>query len=325
VYPHCTNLVYTLPWGSIDNCKQNDPAYYYQSSVPISSGVVFNGTFIFLQNNSVRELSVISSYPSNACPCKNNNPHCETSIVNHQIYPGEKLIFPVVAVGQRNGTASAIIRSYVQSGDTLGELQEYQSVYPHCTNLVYTLPWTPTLRAEILLYIEGPCSMGSNPLTISLELLPCTIGFSLSKERLCECEPRLQVYTKICNITERSVQHKGDFWVGYSNESGALILHPHCPFDYCKPGTYKFTFSNTDEQCEHNRSGLLCGRCKQGLSLTFATSQCSECSDIHLLLLVAFASQFHLNYFLVLLDLAYQRNVCVNVSQGFRCTQKSVI
>ena len=107
---------------------------------------------------------------------------------------------------------------------------------------------------------------------------------------MCECEPRLQAYTSSCNITDRSVQHKGDFWVGYNNESEGLILHPHCPLDYCKSGSVKFTFNETDKQCKHNRSGLLCGRCKHGLSLTFATSECTECSsDINLLLLLVFA------------------------------------
>ena len=218
------------------------------------------------------------------------SPRCETSVVKRQVYPGETMTLPVVAVGQRNGTAPAVIRSYVQNSDKLGQLQESQSVYKYCTNLLYTLPWSSALTVKLLLHVEGPCSKEGNPLRVSFEILPCPIGFNLSKEHVCECEPRLQAYTSSCNVTHRSVQHKGDFWVGYSNESEGLILHPHCPFDYCKSGSVKFTFNETDKQCKHNRSGLLCGRCKQGLSLTFATSQCTECSsDINLLLMLVFA------------------------------------
>ena len=247
-----------------------------------------NKAFIFVQNSS--GFSAVSSFPFKVCPCQHNYPDCETSVIKRQVYPGEKIALPVVAIGQRNGTAAAVIRSYVQSDDILGELQESQSVNQHCTNLFYTVPWSSTLKQEILLYVEGLCSKEENSLRVSFELLPCPVGFNLSKERVCECEPRLQVYTNSCNITDRSVQHKGDFWVGYSNESEGLILHPHCPFDYCKSESVKFTFNDTDKQCKHNRSGLLCGRCKQGFSLTFATSQCTECSsDINLLLLLAFA------------------------------------
>ena len=266
----------SLYGGLIDNCKLVH-SYMY----------VFNKVFSFTQNSS--DFSAVSSFPFKVCPCQNNHPDCETSVVKRQVYPGEKITLPVVAVGQRNGTALAVIRSYVQS-DKLGQLQESQSVNQHCTNLFYTVPWASTLKQEILLYVEGQCSKEGNSLRVYLKLLPCPIGFSLSKERVCECEPRLQPYTHSCNITEQSVQHNGDFWVGYSNESEGLILHPHCPFDYCKSGNVKFIFNDTDKQCKHNRSGLLCGRCKQGLSLTFATSQCTECSsDINLLLLLAFA------------------------------------
>ena len=275
--------------GSVETCKLTDPLY---SLNEVPTAWVFSATFIFAQNSS--DLSVVASSPFNVCPCKNNHPDCEISVINRQVYPGEKITLPVVAVGQRNGTAPAIIRSYVQSGEKLGELQESQSVSQHCTNLFYTVPWSAACAVELLLYVEGSCSknalMEGNHLRVSLELLSCPIGFNLSKERVCECEPRLQVYTNSCNITDRSVLHSGDFWVGCSNESGGLILYPHCPLDYCMSGGVKFTFNETDKQCKHNRSGLLCGRCKQGLSLTFATSQCTECSsDINLLLLLAFA------------------------------------
>ena len=271
--------------GLIDSCKLNKPQY---SSYWISTGRMFNKIFFFMKNSS--DFSVVSSHPFKVCTCQNNYPDCETSVIKRQVYPGEQLTLPVVAVGQRNGTVPAAIRSYVQNGNKLGQLQESQSIYKYCTNLLYTLPWSSALTVKLLLHVEGPCSREGNPLRVSFELLPCPIGFNLSKERVCECEPRLQVYTNSCNITDRSIQHKGDFWVGYSNESEGLILHPHCPFDYCKSGSVKFTFNETDKQCKHNRSGLLCGKCKQGLSLTFATSQCTECSsDINLLLLFVFA------------------------------------
>ena len=46
---------------------------------------------------------------------------------------------------------------------------------------------------------------------------------------------------------------------------------------------------NPDEQCSFNRSGLLCGKCKEGLSLVLGSSQCKECSNNYLALLIPFA------------------------------------
>ena len=125
----------------------------------------------------------------------------------------------------------------------------------------------------LILYADGPCGYFLN---ISLQFLLCPPGFSMNlSERICGCEPRLQKYTIRCNITERTLTREGELWVGYDNYSQALILHPHCPFDYCRPATYHISLqlSNSDLQCENGRSGFLCGECKSGLSLALGSSK----------------------------------------------------
>jgi len=59
--------------------------------------------------------------------------------------------------------------------------------------------------------------------------------------------------------------------------------------DYCVNDTVVFPLNDTDKQCAYNRSGLLCGACKKGYSLVLGTSQCWKCTNIYLLLLIAFA------------------------------------
>ena len=77
-------------------------------------------------------------------------------------------------------------------------------------------------------------------------------------------------------------------WIGYDQSHG-LILHPLCPFDYCVNDRVIFPLNNTDIQCAHNRSGLLCGRCKEGYSLVLSTSHCRKCTNYYLVLLIPFA------------------------------------
>ena len=50
-----------------------------------------------------------------------------------------------------------------------------------------------------------------------------------------------------------------------------------------------FPLNNTDIQCEYNRSGLLCGCCKEGYSLVLGTHQCRKCTNSYLGLLIPFA------------------------------------
>ena len=67
------------------------------------------------------------------------------------------------------------------------------------------------------------------------------------------------------------------------------MIHPNCPFHYCKSDDTNLSLSNQDEQCAFNHSGILCGACQQGLSLALGTSQCLKCSNTYLLLLIPFA------------------------------------
>ena len=47
--------------------------------------------------------------------------------------------------------------------------------------------------------------------------------------------------------------------------------------------------NNPDEQCKYSHSGLLCGKCKESLSLVLGSSQCKKCSNSYLALLIPFA------------------------------------
>ena len=119
---------------------------------------------------------------------------------------------------------------------------------------------------------------------------------------MCICEQRLQKYTNSCNITDRTIAHDGDFWIGFDKQTEELILHPHCPFDYCKSSDARFTITSLHLQCAYNRTGLLCGSCSSGLSSVFGSSQCAQCSNHYLALLLPFALSGLLLVFLLLIS-----------------------
>ena len=70
-----------------------------------------------------------------------------------------------------------------------------------------------------------------------------------------------------------------------------LILYQPCPAGYCKENTkVLISLGNLDIQCDHNRSGMLCGECIGNYSLVFGSSKCKDCSNIQLTLLLFFAA-----------------------------------
>ena len=291
--------------GKIDHCKLTG----LNSHNP---GEVFD--MLFKNNDTAyNTTSKISSGPLYMCICENNLPDCRwppgSISYPHLVYPGETFQVSLVAVGQREGTVSSTVRSKVITSLAdfqlividyhtvkLLDYQYLQQANNTCTKLNYTV-FSLSKSVLLVLHPEGsPCSkykFGQLRLTVNINQT-CPPGFNISElARSCVCEPRLAQYTNHCNITNGvgritrdSDQH---FWVGFNNSSQELILHPHCPFEDCTNYAVVFPLNNTDSQCTYNRSGLLCGRCREGYSLVLGTSQCRKCTNICLLLLIPFA------------------------------------
>ena len=303
----------TLYGSSIDYCSlicvnQHSPVLERQSpyQCPIS-GKIFD-------NITSYESLDISSDPLYICTCNDNETVCSSSATTMTVYPGGTITVPVLAHGQRNGTTPAVIHNITPKGSlSFNDLEITQNIVAECTSLKYTVH----TRAEdtfqhIRLYVEGPCppregktlSLPTNILTIRFKVVRCPPGFQLSDtDPTCICTQRLRPFTNECRINDRTMKRDSEFWMGYTDDgdSKGLILHSHCPFDYCSPNTMYLAADNSDKQCSNNRSGLLCGQCSQTFSLALGSSRCLQCSDNYLWLLVAFAVAGLLLVFLLLL------------------------
>lgn len=266
--------------GVIDNCQREDYPDEY------NSGEVFD--LLVRIKEDFQTSSNISSPPVHVCMCANNTPLCETTSHDVYVYPGETFVINLAAVGQRNGTVPANFIS--ESGVVFGDNLQVRG----CSDRHFTVFTAMEQSSQkVKLYPQGPCSNMEGSLELMVHFSDCPHGFVLSKlTKSCICADRLQKYTNHCNITSQMIQRSvsDNFWVGYGSSSAeGLILHPHCPFDYCKSHAVNFTLNDTSVECEHNRSGLLCGGCRPGLSLTLGSPRCRQCSNAYLALLLPFA------------------------------------
>ena len=129
------------------------------------------------------------------------------------------------------------------------------------------------------------------PAYIEIELLPCPVGFE-STGGECTCSKDLNDYIIDCFIDTMLIKRKPHIWLASklaTNSSTVYMTHRHCPFDYCKPGEVDFSLDSPDTQCSDHRSGILCGECKPGYSLILGKSECRQCTNLYLLLLIPFA------------------------------------
>ena len=129
------------------------------------------------------------------------------------------------------------------------------------------------------------------PSFVEIEFLPCPTGFDLLNGE-CNCSVSLLEYINSCSIDTMLITRRPHVWIAYvqsTNSSTEYMTHRHCPFDYCKPGEVDFSLESHDTQCSGHRSGILCGECKPGYSLTLGKSECRQCTYLYLLLLIPFA------------------------------------
>ena len=147
--------------------------------------------------------------------------------------------------------------------------------------------------AEMYLLIENIIELLAFEVFINITLLPCPLGFMfLDQPAMCICHTILQQHNITCNIDDQTVHRGGTVWVNASfagNESNGVIVHHHCPYGYCKREELNIRLDFPDTQCNFNHSGILCGGCRPGLSLTLGTSQCLRCSNKYIALLIPFA------------------------------------
>ena len=296
--------------------------------------LAFNSWFHLHQ--STQQRSLISSNPTRVCLCTNMSiPDCSITEYTITTYPGETLKIPAVAVGQRFGTVPSTVQSSFVTRDkgSLSVLlppQYTQLVNVNCTNLMYTILSSPNRTEDMELTVEKHnvpqnvviknalkynlhvnktlINLQFSELTVHIEVRTCPLGFVFNNSsQTCICHPKLQQHEINCSIDTQTVYRRSPLWINatFLNETYTQVLvHNHCPFDYCNDGNIQFNMQHPDEQCALSRSGVLCGSCQQNLSHVLGTSNYKQCSSHFLLLIPVFiAAGIVLVVFLMLFNL----------------------
>ena len=238
------------------------------------------------------------------CFCEDgkHQPNCSLSNFAHTIhaFPGQVFSLNLAVVGSKgvfNGVVSGAIRAFNVSYDgTLGLHQSSQTSNKSiCNNFNYSINSTEDavtfqLAAEEI-YLSV-ITQGGDYLSVPVHLKDCPARFLLSNVTSgCECDPVLGINKIYCNIDDETILRPANSWIGFIDEfnNTGTLFHPNCPIKYCLPRDVKITINTSDGQCGPHRTGLLCGKCEEGYSLTLGDQKCEKCSNTYLLLILPFA------------------------------------
>ena len=254
-------------------------------------------------------LSVISSQPYRACLCENYMPNCSRAELIKHLHPGGTFAVSAVVVGQMNGTVPGVVHADFVNlrQSSLSGFQTLQGTERVCTTLRYTV-YSNAHLASLRLRAENTSRISGSILRldlmeephVSIHLLSCPPGFAFGNtgERQlgkCDCHPQLfRLELNIsCNITDQTMYRPSSLWIGQQlrQANTSDVMYQLCPFDYCKLRPASTKLNESDQQCNFNRYGILCGACSTTYSLMLGGSRCSKCNEWYPLpvLLVAFA------------------------------------
>ena len=273
-------------------------------------------------SNTEEDPSAVAGAAYDVCFCEQSQPNC--SFYNRHrtlthVFPGQNFTIRLATVtyftkGDAPGIVPGAVHAYTYHFP-LNPIKTSQILQASnnnsCQNFNYSFIINST-QTDIIVtfllttqqnYIQSIAYVGYSywtptwPMTITVYLDECPLGFILSSTSgVCECENILAHQQVECDINTQSLLVPDNSWIGFINETQStnmtgtgVIFHPNCPFGYCLPHNVSINSSTGDNQCEPHRTGLLCGKCQEGYSLTLGSDKCAKCSNVFLLLIIPLA------------------------------------
>ena len=247
----------------------------------------FSNTFIGKTAKRIIPLSV--------CPClQSDSYNCYLRNLG-SVFPGQTLHIKLIISQRWSKLSSTIVVANTREDDCniVDNYQLSQSYFKShdCNKYSYTIWPNNRFTTECKLFI----GLTEMPEMFYVQIKPCPVGFTLqSSKKSCYCDPLLStdiISITSCNVNDETIQRPANSWISAEtkNSSHTYYVSPQCPFDYCLPHASNLNLSNPDSQCQLKRSGVMCGECQQGLSTVFGSSNCKQCSNVYLLLVIPIA------------------------------------
>ena len=254
-----------------------------------NSSVVYSKV---LRNTIKYANRTLNTIPLTMCPCLNFSTYdCNQRYVG-TVSPGQTLtiklrLTTVQPFETTYITSFSRTESISQACHLLNAFEIEQEHQCHqCDEHNYTI-WSELPECELYLRADEGVTE-----TLYVKLTACPAGFNLSRQKgACYCDPILYPYVTSCNLNDETILRPANSWVyAYQvNQKYEYKVSKLCPYNHCLPHSSYLNLSMPDSQCQFHRTGLLCGQCQQGLSTIFGSSQCKQCSNFYLFIIIPIA------------------------------------
>ena len=248
------------------------------------------------------------------------------------VAPGQRFSVNFTAMDNLGNSIATVLSSFASSLINLEMVERTSTTASLSTNNFAILSRTNSTsvpitiigpenkNVDVTIYSTDPGVRAQTVLQVKLG--SCGFGFNLSDNR-CECRNNFIEIGVTCDLDNHTLIISGNRWLGLLNDYGnqsykddSNIIFGTCLFGYCRLETTILDITNNDvpdfkSQCDFNRAGVLCGRCREDYSEVIGTSiECKKCSNVYILLFFLFAAAGILLIFLITF-------LNINITGGF--------
>ena len=209
------------------------------------------------------------------------HPCLTPSLSSAVTYPGQKA-FSLYHLDTNTGVSAIYCYndSYWSSVDLHMGRDNYTLSYRFIDSAVQTGYYIVLFRNRDLLYFP----------VFEFNATACPVGFGINNAR-CTCYPELTSHGYHCDIDTETITSPLRYWTGLEEDGGLLWFGDLCHPKYCDSDRHDFHLTDDPaEACLGNRTGVLCGECKENYSVVFGSDTCYDhCTDVYLLTITAYA------------------------------------
>ncbi|XP_065673374.1 uncharacterized protein LOC105844099 isoform X3 [Hydra vulgaris] len=178
------------------------------------------------------------------------------------------------------------------------------------------------LNSNIVFSVKGNISQlynvsiqsGNATIYTNVKLIHCPFAYSREND-VCFCSQKQNAPKGLFCNSDGSISISCGFYTNTNRSVGTgKETTQKCPYGYCKSCNFEQNVrlldtnpSNIDDQCNDNRTGYLCSKCKAMTSLLFGSENCKKCEKFVTWVIIFFI----LGPFFVVLCCAIFLNVCI--------------
>jgi hypothetical protein len=301
--------------SNIDQCitEAGNVQNYSSESIRRELNFEMFGSVLNLTKGHIYDSTQVSSIPRRICMCKDSGQIEGCTLQGLKpisYYPDQRLQLCLALLGDMNISLSNVLYIHLErikntNGRYSSKQLELHSTHVlnsiHNAIIVPPLPIVtpPTIRYDLQLRVPllRDTTLQVDDTVYLTDVIRTTVqancpdGF-IMKYNVCICHPQLVQYGFTCSLDELAFTppQNQSTWIGRSITKGQVIWSTNCPTIYCYSGVHAIkhiTIDSYDIQCKHNRTGVLCGQCRDGESVLILSYKCMVCTNWSLTLILA--------------------------------------